>query len=71
LLFRVHSWLKQKPHRRLAMGFDKSRERIRTLPPRGTTAARLAADSDSNCDSLAENYAGFGFASNVSCLIKA
>ncbi|MGO9000820.1 MAG: hypothetical protein ACLQHM_02510 [Limisphaerales bacterium] len=40
----------RKPHRRLAVGSGKSRERIRTLPPRGE-AARLAADSGSNCDS--------------------
>jgi hypothetical protein len=50
VFIRVHSWLKQKPHRRLAVGFDKSGERIRTRPPRGT-AARLAAGSDLNYNS--------------------
>jgi hypothetical protein len=51
----VHLWLKQKPHRRLAVGFDKSCDAIRTQPPRGTTAARLAADSDSNYGSPGQN----------------
>jgi hypothetical protein len=52
VFIRVHPWLKQKPHRRLAVGFDKSRERIRTQPPRGTTAARSATGS--NCNSQEE-----------------
>jgi hypothetical protein len=48
----------------MAVGFTNSSNAIRTRPPRGT-AARLAAGSDSSCDSRAGNYAGLVFTSNV------
>jgi len=52
MFIHVSAWLKaKKTHRRLAVGFEKSSEQIRTRPPRGTTAARSAAGLDSNCDS--------------------
>jgi hypothetical protein len=44
-------WQNKNPTAGLAMGSDKSGERIRTQPPRDATAARSAADSDSNYDS--------------------
>jgi hypothetical protein len=44
----------------LAVGFDKSRELIRTRPPRGAAAARFqAAGSNSNCDSQRHNNKSF------------
>src|SRR5215831_14861408 len=48
-------WQNKNPTAGLAMGFNKSGERIRTRPPRGTTAARSAADSDSNYDSRSQD----------------
>jgi hypothetical protein len=57
--------VKTKTHRRLAMGFDKSREQIRTQPLRGTTAARSATGSDSNYGSRLKDYGQFAFASNA------
>jgi hypothetical protein len=44
-------WQNKNPTAGLAMGFDKSGQRIRTQPPRDATAARSAADSDSDYDS--------------------
>jgi hypothetical protein len=41
----------KNPTAGLAVGFDKSRDAIRTRPPRGATAARSVAGLDSNCDS--------------------
>src|SRR5579862_1529751 len=48
-------WQNKNPTAGWAVGFDKTGERIRTRPPRGTAAARLAADSDSNCDSRSQD----------------
>jgi hypothetical protein len=44
-------WQNKNPTAGLAVGFDKTGERIRTRPQRGTTAARSAAGLDSNGDS--------------------
>jgi hypothetical protein len=59
----VSIWQNKNPTAGLAVGFDKSGERIRTQPPRGTTAARLAAGSDSSLNSRSRGYVGFAFAS--------
>jgi hypothetical protein len=48
-------WQNKNPTAGLAMGFDKSGERIRTQPPRGTTAARSAAGSNSNYGSRSQD----------------
>jgi large subunit ribosomal protein L21 len=47
---------KQKPHRRVGRwGLINFVNQFRTRPPRGATAARLAADPDSNCYSPGQN----------------
>jgi len=51
----VSVWQNKKPHRRLAVGFDKSCGAIRTQLPRGATAARSATGSDSNYGSQVQS----------------
>jgi hypothetical protein len=43
---RVHRGKNKKPHRRPAVGFDKSREQIKTQPRHSAAAHSQAAGSD-------------------------